>query len=342
MIGEGFSLAPHQSLCGKRCILQINSTPSLSDRASDRAEEKIGSHRKLKSRGSLARYRARWGIAFVSPLIIGMTVFVYGALIYAFYLSLTEYNAISAPKFVGLKNYLKLVDYELFWTSLKNTGVYILGFVSLCFVVSLLLALGLNQKIKGIIAFRSIFFLPVLMSMISAGLIWKWLYLPDFGVLNWILTSIGLPSIKWFLDPGWAMPALILMSVWKWAGYYAFIFLASLQGISEEYYEAATMDGANLWHKFWKITFPLISPTSFFVIVTMVISSAQVFDLVWITTKGGPSYTTFPIVQLIYRHGFELLEFGKASAIAVVLFIFIMFITVGQFRLQDRWVTYES
>jgi multiple sugar transport system permease protein len=138
------------------------------------------------------------------------------------------------------------------------------------------------------------------------------------------------------------MPALIFMSVWKWAGYYAFIFLAALQGISEEYYEAATIDGANAWQKFWRITFPLISPTSFFILVTMIIYSAQLFDLVWITTKGGPSYATFPIVMLIYRHGFELLELGKASAIAVVLFVFILIVTVVQFRLQDRWVTYES
>lgn len=296
---------------------------------------------KRRSAG-MAKYRARWGIVFVTPLIIGLVVFVYGALIYSFYLSFTEYNAISDPKWVGLRNYAGLLKWQLFWKSLANTAYYTIGFAILCFIVSLLLALGLNQKIKGIVVFRSIYFLPVLMSMISAGLIWKWLYLPDFGVINWLLTTLGFPSIKWLLDEKWAMPALIIMSVWKWAGYYAFIFLAALQGISQEYYEAAIIDGASPWHRFWKITFPLISPTSFFVLVTMVIYSAQLFDQVWIMTKGGPAYATFPIVMLIYRHGFELLEFGKASAIAVVLFIFIMVVTVSQFRLQDRWVTYES
>ncbi len=289
----------------------------------------------------LERFAAKWGLVFVLPLIVGLVLFVYGPVLMALVLSFTDFDAINPPKFIGLDNFQYLFNWDFFWTAAGNTTYIVLGFVAVCTPLSLLLALALNQKVRGLILFRSAFFLPVIISMISAGLLWKWLYLPDFGALNWFLSFFGVPPIPWVSEKAWAIPAIILMSVWKSAGYFAIIFLASLQGVPHEYYEAAKIDGASAWHSFWHITLPLISPTTFFIIVTMIIGSAQVFDQIWVITKGGPAYGTLSIVMLVYRTGFELLQFGRASAITVIFFIIIMLITIVQFRLQRQWVSYD-
>lgn len=289
----------------------------------------------------LERFTAKWGVVFVLPLIIGLIAFVYGPVLMAFVLSFTDFDAINTPNFIGLKNFEYLLQWDFFWTAFGNTTYIVVGFVAVCTPLSLALALALNHKLRGIVVFRSAFFLPVIISMISAGLLWKWLYLPDFGALNWFLSLFGVPAIPWVSERAWAIPAIILMSVWKAAGYFAIIFLASLQGVPHEYYEAARIDGASPWHSFWHITLPLISPTTFFVVVTMIIGSAQVFDQIWVITKGGPAYGTLSVVMLVYRTGFELLQFGRASAVTVVFFIIIMLVTIVQFRIQRQWVNYD-
>ena len=289
----------------------------------------------------LERFTAKWGIVFVLPLIIGLIAFVYGPVLMALALSFTDYDAINFPNWVGLANFEYLLNWDFFWTAFGNTAYMVIGFVAICTPLSLVLALALNHKLRGITVFRSAFFLPVIISMISAGLLWKWLYLPDFGALNWFLSIFGVPAIPWVSERMWAIPAIILMSVWKAAGYFAIIFLASLQGVPQEYYEAAKIDGASVWHSFWHITLPIISPTTFFIIVTMIIGSALVFDQIWVITKGGPAYGTLSVVMLIYRTGFELLQFGRASAVTVVFFIIIMLVTIVQFRVQRQWVNYD-
>jgi len=295
----------------------------------------------LPKTASLAGYSAKWGLFFAAPLIVGLVVFVYSPLAMALFLSFTEYDVINPPRWTGLENIEYILGWDLFWKAFGNTAYIVAGFVITCTVVSLSLALALNQKIRGITLFRTSFFLPAVISMISAGLLWKWLYLPDFGALNWFISLFGLPAIPWVSSPTWAVPAIILMSVWKAAGYFAIIFLAALQHVPPEYHEAAKIDGASEWHAFWHVTLPLISPTTFFVVVTMIIGSAQVFDQIWVITKGGPNNATISVIMLIYRTGFELLKFGRASAVTLLFFLFIMAVTIIQFRLQRRWVNYE-
>jgi multiple sugar transport system permease protein len=280
-------------------------------------------------------------LLLAAPLIVGLIVFVYAPMLMALYFSFTDYDLINPPKWTGLENLRYILRWDLFWKAFGNTAYIVGGFVVLCTTISLGLAVALNQRLRGITWFRSAFFLPVIISMISAGLLWKWLYLPDFGAFNWFLSLFGLPPIPWVSSPAWAVPAIILMSVWKAAGYFTVIFLAALQSVPHEYHEAAKIDGASDWHAFWHITMPLISPTTFFVIVTMIIGSAQVFDQIWVITKGGPNNATLSVIMLIYRTGFELLHFGRASAVTLVFFVFIMLVTAIQFRLQRRWVNYE-
>jgi multiple sugar transport system permease protein len=284
---------------------------------------------------------AGWGVLFCLPLIIGLIVFVYGPVLMALGLSFTDYDAINPPQWIGLGNFEYLLTWDFFRTAFSNTAYMVIGFVAICTPLSLGLALLLNQKVRGVVVFRSAFFLPVIISMISAGLLWKWLYLPDFGALNWFLSFFGIPPIPWVTEQAWAIPAIIFMSVWKAAGYFAIIFLAALQSVPHEYYEAAKIDGASRMQSFLHITLPLISPTTFFVVVTMIIGSAQVFDQIWVITKGGPAYGTLSIVMLVYRTGFELLQFGRASAVTVVFFLIIMAVTILQFRFQRQWVHYD-
>jgi multiple sugar transport system permease protein len=291
-------------------------------------------------RGGLRRTRAIWGVLFVSPLIIGLIVFAYGAVIAGLGISFTRYDTISPPQFVGIENFRYLVQWDLARIALRNTAYYTAGVIVLGLTSSLALSMALNQKIRGILVYRSVYFLPVISSMVGIALMWRWLYMTDFGLINWFLSLLGLPRVPWLTSKEWAMPAMIIMSVWKSVGYYAFLFLAALQGVPDVYYEAAKIDGASAWHRFTRITLPLISPTTFFVLVTMAIGSFQVFDQVYIMTKGGPSYSTLPLVLLIYRSGFENLDFGLASALAFVLFIVVLLLSVVQFRLQRYWVHY--
>jgi ABC-type sugar transport system permease subunit len=199
----------------------------------------------------------------------------------------------------------------------------------------------LNQALRGVVIFRSIFLLPYVTVTVALSLVWKWLYLPDIGLINSVLGVVGINGPAWLTSQTWAMPALILMSVWKGFGYNMVIFLAGLQGIPDHLYDAAKVDGATAWRRFLNVTLPLLSPTTFFVVVISVISSFQVFDQALIMTNGGPGTATTTLVLYIYQKGFQSFDMGYAAAVALVLFAVIFVFTVIQFLLQRRWVTYD-
>lgn len=261
----------------------------------------------------------------------------------AVWISLQSWDLLTPPQFVGLKNYTEILFHDAhFRQAVGNTVYFVLGQVPLNVAVSLFLAILLNQKLKGISWFRTAFYTPIVTSTVSVAIVWLWMLNGDFGLINWGLRFMGISRPpNWLVDPFWAKPALILMTVWKNAGYYMVMFLAGLQNIPESLYEAAEVDGAHSWRKFWSITFPLISPTTFLVTILLIVDAFQIFDQVYIITKGGPSGSTETIVYYIYNHGFEWFKMGYASAMAWILFVIIFILTLLQFRLQRKWVHYE-
>jgi multiple sugar transport system permease protein len=287
--------------------------------------------------------RGRWfGYIYGGPVIVAFLLFNLYPMALGLYLSFTDWNILSPPVWSGLKNYnTMLVGDPLVWQSLWQTLYYALASVTGTTVVSLLLALALNQRLRSIGIYRTFFFLPAVTSLIAIAMVWRWLYNSEYGLLNGLLNLFGVPALNWLGDDTLAMPAVIFMSVWRSAGFNTVLFLAGLQGVPQEYYEAAQIDGANGWRRFLHITVPLVSPTTFFVVVNGLIGSWQVFDQVYILTRGGPHLTTVTVVYLIYSNGFEWFKTGYAAALAYGLFLIIMAFTAVQFLLQKRWVFYS-
>lgn len=289
----------------------------------------------------LLRSEARWAWFFLAPSAIGFLVFTLLPVAASLGLSFVKWNLVGTPEWVGLANYVRALDDPMFWRVLKNTAVYTLGTVPTTMALSLALALALNQKIRGVTLFRGLFYLPVVAPMVAVAMVWRWLYNTDFGVINYLLSRLGLSIIPWLTSLRWAMPAVILMSVWKSLGYGMVLYLAGLQGVPQHLYDAAAVDGANGWQRFWHITLPMLSTTSFFVMVTSVIGSFQVFGQVYIMTRGGPANATSTIVYYIYQNAFESFRMGYASALSWLLFAVIFVFTVIQFRHQRERVYYE-
>lgn len=281
-----------------------------------------------------------WAYLFIAPQVLGVVLFVLGPIVFSFYLSFTEWDFMTAPNWIGLKNYAELFSDHLFWKVLGNTLYYTIGNIPLLIVFALLLALGLNQEIRFVTVYRAVFFIPVITSVTAVALVWSWMYNPDFGVINTILRALGLPTPGWIASPEWAMPSIILMSVWQGVGYSMVIFLAGLQGVPRELYEAARIDGANSIACFTKITIPLLSPTTFFVLIMALINSFQVFAQPFMMTNGGPADSTYVMVLYIYRMAFRWFDMGKASALSWILFAMIFIVTIFQFKYSDRWVHY--
>jgi multiple sugar transport system permease protein len=280
-------------------------------------------------------------LAFVGPLVFGLIVFTYGPVVAAAGLSFAKGDYIGTPEWVGLGNYARAFQDELLWKALGNTAYYVVGTVPAGIVLSLALALAMNQQLRGIVFYRAIFFLPTITSAVAISLMWMWMYNPEFGIINSIVRLVGLKGPKWLASPAWAMPAIMIMSVWRGLGYNMLLFLAGLQGIPKEFYEAAEIDGADAWQRFLHITFPLLSPTTFMITVLSIIGGFQVFEYSYVMTRGGPLYSTLTMVLLIYQRGFETFEMGYASAIAYILFAIVLVLTILQFRMQSRWVHYE-
>ncbi|MBX3083290.1 MAG: sugar ABC transporter permease [Anaerolineae bacterium] len=296
----------------------------------------------ISQRWSSHRFReAMWGYLMIAPMVLGFGIFFYLALGASAVISMTKWDVLTAPIWVGLQNYITLLNDPKFWQVLWNTTRYTIVSVPLGLIVSLLLALALNTRIRFRNVYRLIFFLPVLTMPVAIAVVWKWIFNPDLGLANQIMGLVGFGRIKWLSDVNWAMNALVIMSVWSGSGYGMVIFLAGLQNIPREYYEAASVDGANWWQSLTKITIPLLTPTIFFNLITSLIGAFQVFDIIYTMTKGGPLNSTRSIVYNIYEDGFKYARMGTASATAWILFIIILVVTVVQLRVQKRWVHYE-
>jgi len=279
---------------------------------------------------------------FLAPNIIGFLLFSLLPVGATLVISLLNWDLIRDPEFVGFQNYTTLLTKDpIFREVLFNTAYFVIGVVPASIIISLLLALVMNNGLKGISLFRAIFFIPVITSSVAVAMLWRWLYNTDYGLINVGLNALGLPYIPWLTSTNWAMPAVIIMAVWKSLGYNMVIYLAGLQGISPTLYEAAALDGAGGWARFRDITLPLLGPTTFFILVISVINSFQVFDLTFILTQGGPGIATTTIVMYIYDQGFRYFQMGYAAAIAWVLFIIIFLITLVQMQYQKRWVHYD-
>ncbi len=282
-------------------------------------------------------------LIFLLPNLVGFAVFTARAVAEAFRLSFYRADMLTPEVWVGLDNFIRLFTRdELFRKVVVNTAYFTLGAVPLQMIAGLGLAVLVNVPLKGVTIFRTAFFMPVVSSVVAIALLWQWLYNSDFGIINETLRSLGVRNPpKWLSDPDWAMPALIIMAVWRQAGYNMVLFLAGLQGIPPDLHEAAEIDGASRWQRFWRITLPLLSPTTFFVLVISIIGSFQVFDQALILTNGGPANATNTIVMSIYYAGFQDFKMGYASAMAWVLFMILIVVTIIQWNYQKRWVHYE-
>lgn len=293
------------------------------------------------TRLTLVQKEAIAAYLFILPGFLGFLAFMVVPIIISFGISLYEWELLLPPRFVGLANYKALFSDKIFLSVLKNTLYYVMGVVPLNIVLALGMALWLNQKLRFLSFYRSAIFLPVVTLTVAVSLIFKWMYEPEIGLINAALALIGIEGPLWLGSAKWAMPALILMNVWKGFGYNMVLFLAGLQSIPASVYEAAGIDGAGKWQKFRYITLPLLSPTTFFATVMTVISSFQVFDAARVMTNGGPVNATNTIVLYIFQNGFEYFKMGYASAIAWVLFAALFLLTVLQMRLQRQWVHYD-
>lgn len=283
-----------------------------------------------------------WAALMIMPALIGTLIFILIPVAGSFMISLSRWNLISPPKFVGFNNYTDLLSDPLFYSVLLTTCLYAIVVVIFSITLPLILATALNEKIKGLVIFRTAYFLPVITPMIVAAIVWSWIFDPNNGILNFFLDKIGVGITPlWLFDKSWALIAIIIVSVWKNLGYNMVIFLAGLQSIPETLYEAATIDGATGIKKFWHITVPLLTPTIFFVCVMSTISSFQVFDLIYLMTQGGPENSTMVIVYWLFKNAFEFFKIGYASSIAYVLFIIILILTLIQWKLRKKWVMFE-
>lgn len=287
--------------------------------------------------GMTKKKTAFWVAVFLLPNLIGFLTFIVFPLISSLAISFTNWDLISTMEFIGIENYKQLLSDNEFWSAFKHTITFIVGYLPLVMIFGLACALLLNRKVNFRAFFRAAYFLPVVTSWVAVSLVWKWLFNPSYGLINYFLSFVGIDGLNWLQDENLAMPAIIITSVWKDIGFVMVIFLGGLQNISTSYYEAADIDGANSWKKFWNITLPLLTPTTFFVTIISLINSFQVFDQVMIMTEGGPGGATNVLVQNIYNHAFRYFEMGYASAMSWILFIVIFVITLIQMRIQKRW-----
>jgi multiple sugar transport system permease protein/sn-glycerol 3-phosphate transport system permease protein len=284
-----------------------------------------------------------WGmfLALVAPNLLLLAAFTYWPLVYNGYLSLTEWDMISPEKsFVGLENYRELAREPRFWRIFLNTFYFVLGSVGITMAVALGAAILLNQKLRGRGLARAVVFTPTVLTGSAIAIVWIYLFDPNYGLFRVFLNGVGLASPKWLTDLFWAMPALLIVYVWKNFGYAVVVYLAGLQGIPRELYEAAIVDGASPWDRFRHVTWPGLGPITFFLLVTSILSSFQAFDIVAVMTKGGPVDATNTLIFHLYEEGFIAFHAGRAAAIGVVLFVLMLLVTIVQLRGVERKVHY--
>jgi multiple sugar transport system permease protein len=294
-----------------------------------------------KKTRTLAFYRNITGFLFISPFILGFIIWFLIPALIALYLSVHDWNMIRAPEFVGFANFERLFSDPLMPQALKVTFLYTIISVPVGLMLSFGLAMLLNNQLPGIGIFRTIFYLPSIIPAVASAALWSWMFNTEFGLINFIIRSVGGPKIPWLQSPGWALPALILISLWGIGGA-MIIFLAGLQGIPDIYYEAAEIDGAGRWAKMRHITLPLMSPVFFFNLVIGFINSFQVFIVGYLVTDGGPVNSTLFLVLYIYRTAFRSLNMGYAAMMSWVLFFILMGLSFLVFRYIGNRVYYEN
>lgn len=282
-----------------------------------------------------------WVLLFLGPSLLGLLLFIVGPVLFSLALTLFRWNLLSPMEYVGLQNFVELWRDERFWAAFRHTITYIVLYVPAVFVVAFLLALLLNRPLRGRAFFRMAFYVPVVSSWVAVSMMWRWIFNPQYGLMNYLLGLIGIQGPAWLYDPNTALYAVVIASVWKDAGFSTVLFLAGLQGIPEVYHEAAQIDGANPWQRLRHVTVPLITPTAFFVLVTTLIGSFQVFDQMYLMPVEYAQRGTTVIVQYIVNNAFRYQRMGYAATISWVLFAMIFVITVVQLRLQRRWVHYD-
>lgn len=278
---------------------------------------------------------------FIAPSFIPLIAFLILPMIAAVALSFTEWDLLTSAKWIGIANYTEIIKSPVFWKTLKNSLVFIIGYLPIVYVLGLSAALALNSKFRGSAFLRAAYFLPVITSWVIVSLIWKWILNPQGGIVNSLLSEIGITGPGWWTSTTWAMPTVIIASAWKDLGYVMLILLAGLQSIPPEYKEAASIDGANKMQILRQITLPLLTPATFFVIVISLINNFQVFDQIYLMTNGGPEGSTSVLVQQIVKNSFDYGRMGYASAMSMILFAIILTVTLIQIKLQKRWVNYE-
>lgn len=290
----------------------------------------------------------RWAWIFLAPCLLGLILFTYLPVLASLGLSFSYWNLLGTPQWVGLENYATVLNSPLFWQSFSVTAIFVAVSGVLEMAIGLLLAVWLNASLKGVMRgqtlFRTAYFLPFITPMVSVALVWGWLYDPSYGLLNWLLQQSHLieKPIPWLYDSQTALWAVIILRVWKDIGYNMVLFLAGLQAISPSLYESAELDGAGPVRTFWRITLPMITPTLFFVGIMTLINGFQSFDSVYLLTQGGPEHSTELLVYWLFKNAFEFYKIGPASAMAYILFVVILALTLVQWQLRKRWVLYED
>ncbi|MDK2810001.1 MAG: multiple sugar transport system permease protein [Petroclostridium sp.] len=284
-----------------------------------------------------------WAYFMVFPTMAGLIILNIWPIFQTIYLSFTKYGDFGRTKWIGMGNYVKLFHDTVFLKSMYNTFVYTIGVVPFGVFLSLVLAVLLNANIRGKTIYRTIYFLPVVSTPAAIAMVWKMLFITDYGLLNYVLSLVGINKIQWLTSPKFAIISVIIVGIWSMAGYYMVILLSGLQEIPKTFYEAADIDGAGPLYKFFRITIPLVSPTLFFVVVLSLTSSLQVFDTIFMMfEKKSPVLEDVQsMAYLFYKYGFQMNEKGYASAIVVVLLVIILLITAIQLKMQKKWVHYQ-
>ena len=280
---------------------------------------------------------------FLLPSLAGYAIFIAGPTVAAFILSFFKWEILTPPKFIGLDNFRSLFRDPRFFIVFKNTLVFVGTAVSLQLVIGLVVALMINRKIPSILRyfFRTTYFFPVIVSLASVSIVWQFLLNTDYGPINYYLGKLGFERVPWLSSSRWALRSIVILYVWKNLGFYIILFLAGLQGIPRQLYEAAEIDGANSWQKFWSITLFLLSPTIFFAMVIALIGTFQLFDAPYIMTEGGPGDASRTIVMYLYLNGFRFLKMGYAITVSMALLVIILIFTVFQFKVSKSWVFYQ-
>lgn len=296
--------------------------------------------RKKSSSNKFTRMNNRWGYLLILPQIVGMLCFTLFPICMTFYLCFTEWDFINSPKLIGVKNFVNVLTDEVFLKTIVNTLVFVIGIVPLTMAISLGLALLTNKKLRGLNFYKGAFFLPNVTTTAAIALTWYWLFAADFGIINQVLGIFGIEGPPWMADPAWAKVAVIIMIAWRMMGYYYLIFLAGLKNIPDTYYEAARIDGANGIQQFIYITIPLLSSTTFFILITMLINVFNIFEEPYILTRGGPVYSTYTLAMYIYFKAFSTFQMGEAAVASVVLFIILAAVAAINFKISKKWVNY--